>query len=148
MTGDQLGDHDALFHALVREHRAADDVADGPHVRLRRAALLVDLDEPALVERHLDVGTEQTGRNGPPPDGDDESVDGELLRCAARVVANLDGVAFDGGARHLGTEPNVELLLLEVPQRILRDLLVGHRQERVECLENHDLRPEPFPNRA
>ena len=91
---DQLGDHDAFFHALVREHRAADDVADGPDVRHRRAALLVDLDEAALVERHLHVGREQPGRHGPAADGDDERVDVELLRRAAHLVAHLDGVAL------------------------------------------------------
>ena len=110
--------------------------------------LLVDLDEAALVERHLHVGTEQAGRHRPAADGDDEHVDDELLRRAARLVADLDGVALDGRARDLRAEPDVELLLLQVAQRFLRDLLVGHRQERVERFQDHDLGAEPLPDRA
>ena len=108
--------------------------------------LLVDLDEAALVERHLDVGPEQAGRHGPAADGDDERVDVELLRRAARLVAHLDGVAFDGRARDLGAEPNVEPLLLQMAQRVFGDLLIGHRQERVERFQDHDLGAEPLPD--
>ena len=72
--------------------------------------------------------------------------DGELSRLAADLVAHLDGVAFDGRARHLGAEPDVELLPLQVTQRFLRDLLIRGRQKRIERFENHDLGAEPAPH--
>jgi hypothetical protein len=50
LARDALRDRDALLLRLVREHRAAHDVADRPHVRQVGAALVVDLDEAALVE--------------------------------------------------------------------------------------------------
>jgi hypothetical protein len=41
---------DALFLGLVREHRAAHDVADRPHVRQVGLAVVVDRHEAALVD--------------------------------------------------------------------------------------------------
>src|SRR5688572_10640857 len=148
MARDELGHHDALFHAFVRQHRPADDVTNGPYIRHGRAAMLVDLDEAALVERDLDVGTKQARRDGPAANRDDEGVDGQLLGGAARFVTNLDGVAVDGSAHDFRSEANVELLPLEMAQRFLRDLLIGHRQERLERFQDDDLGTEPFPDRA
>jgi hypothetical protein len=51
LAGDALGHGHALLLGLVRQHRAADDVADGPHVGEVRAALGVHRDEAAGVER-------------------------------------------------------------------------------------------------
>ena len=51
LAGDALGDRDAFLLGLVREHRAAHDVADRPDVRQVGAAVVVDRDEAALVER-------------------------------------------------------------------------------------------------
>ena len=51
LAGDALGDRDALLLGLVREHRAAHDVADRPDVGEIGLALVVDGDEAALVER-------------------------------------------------------------------------------------------------
>ena len=45
--------HARLVRRLVRQHRIADDVADGEDRRLGGAALPVDLDEAALVHLHL-----------------------------------------------------------------------------------------------
>ena len=53
-----------------------------------------------------------------------------------------------GRGRDLRAEPNVEPLLLQVAQRFFGDLLIGHRQERVERFQDHDLGAEPLPHRA
>ena len=49
----------AFVRRLVRQHRLADDVADGEDRRLRRPALLIDFDEAARV--HLDAGPSSPG---------------------------------------------------------------------------------------
>jgi hypothetical protein len=123
---DELGDHDALFHSLVREHRAAHQVADRPNVRRRRSALVVDLDEAFLIDLDLGGEVEQVLRDGLAPDRDDELVDGKLLRRAAGLVAYLDRIALDLRARDFRAEAHVQALLLEVAQRFLRDLLIAH----------------------
>ena len=51
VSGDDLGGDLALVGRLVREHRLADDVADGEDVRHVGALLLVHRDEAALVRR-------------------------------------------------------------------------------------------------
>ena len=62
LAGDALGHRDALFLGLVREHRAAHDVADRPDVRQVGPALVVDHDAAALVELQPDGLGIQAGR--------------------------------------------------------------------------------------
>jgi hypothetical protein len=70
----QLGDHDRLFHRLVRQHRAAHHVAHRPHARQVGLAVVVDLDLAALVELEADgFGVEAVGV-GHAADGDDQAV--------------------------------------------------------------------------
>ena len=62
LAGDALGDRDAFFLRLVREHRTAHDVADRPDAGEIGAALVVDGDEAALVELQPDrLGVEPGG---------------------------------------------------------------------------------------
>src|SRR4029079_9921222 len=126
MARDELRDHHALFRALVREHRAAHDVADRPDVRHRRAAMRVDVDEAPLVELQRHVRRERTRGVRPAPDRDDERVELERLRRAAAFVADFDDVALHGRGRDLLAEPDIEALLLQMAQRFLRDLLIHH----------------------
>ena len=49
VAGDDLGDHLALRHGPVRQHRLAGDVADGVDAAHRGAALVVDADERAVA---------------------------------------------------------------------------------------------------
>ena len=54
LAGDDFGDHLRLRRRLVREHRLADQIADGPDVLDGRLALIVDLDEgPFHINRHF-----------------------------------------------------------------------------------------------
>ena len=50
LSGDQVGDHDALFRAFVRKHRAAHDIATGKHTGDGRHLILVDHDIAPLVD--------------------------------------------------------------------------------------------------
>ncbi len=49
LAGDQLGDHLALGHGRAREHRLAGEIAYGPDIAHRGAALVVDLHRPAVL---------------------------------------------------------------------------------------------------
>ena len=91
---------------------------------------------------------EQILRVGTPADRDDEPVDGERLLALGIGVGDLDGVARDRRAGHLGAQADVQALLLEVPQRLLGDLLVGDRQEIRQRLEHDHLAAEPPPDAA
>ena len=54
LAGDDFGDHLRLRRCLVREHRLADQIADGPDILDGRLALIVNLDEgPFHINRHL-----------------------------------------------------------------------------------------------
>ena len=77
-AGDPLGDDDALLHALVGEHLAADHVADRVHV-LRRAEAGVDLDEPALVGLAADPLEREPVRDRLEAERDEDRVGDERL---------------------------------------------------------------------
>ena len=74
LPGHHLGDHDALFHGLVREHRAGDDIADRPHAGQVGTAVPVDVDAAALVENEADGFGVQALGIGDAPDGDDQTI--------------------------------------------------------------------------
>src|SRR5262249_23723973 len=61
-AGDQVRDHDALFLALVRQHRAAHQVADRPYVRDTGLAVVIDFDEAAFVDLHARAVRQQRVR--------------------------------------------------------------------------------------
>ena len=46
-AGDELGDRDAFLETLVRQHRTAHAVTDGPHAIDAGVAMLVDFDHAA-----------------------------------------------------------------------------------------------------
>ncbi len=71
-AGDEVGHHDALLLALVRQHRAAHAVADRPDALRAGAALIVDLDEAALIELDAGARGQQIARVGTAADGHDE----------------------------------------------------------------------------
>ena len=51
-------------------------------------------------------------------------------------VGDVDAVAGDLRAGDLRAEPDIQPLLLEMPQGFFRELLVGHRQEIWQRLEH------------
>src|SRR6516162_8370758 len=56
LPGRYLGRYLSLVHGLVRQHRRADDVADREDVRHVGELLLVDWNEPALIDDEAGVG--------------------------------------------------------------------------------------------
>lgn len=85
LAGDALGHGHALFLGLVREHRAAHDVTDGPDAGQVGLALVVDDDGTTLVELQAHRLAVQADGVGHAADGDDELVDRQRLRGAPGV---------------------------------------------------------------
>src|SRR6185437_3349174 len=115
--------------ALVRKHGSANAVAYRPHPFGAGAALMVDLDESALVELDTRARREQIARVGPSSDRHEESIHRECLLALAVRVSHLDRASRDTGTGHLGAETDIEPELLEVPSGFLGELLIGGRQE-------------------
>ena len=147
-AGDQVGDHHAFLLALVREHRAAYHVADGPDRGHPRAAVIVDLDEAARIDGNRRRIAEKAVGEGAAADGNDELVDLQGLLALRVGIRHVHHPVLDAGARHLGAELDVEALFLEVALCLLGDGLVDHGQELVECLEHRDLAAEAAPDAA
>src|SRR5690606_19429920 len=111
-AGDELGHRDAFLEALVREHRAAHAVADGPHAVDAGVAVLVDLDHAALVQLHAGaIGQQAPGRSAP-ADADQQLVDDDRLLALVVGVGDVHTVLFHLGPADLGAEADVQALLL------------------------------------
>ena len=96
-AGDDLGDHDAFLETLVREHRAAHAVADGPDAFDAGPAVFVDDDAAAIVELDAGAFAERARGVGAAADRDEQLVDGERLLAVLRRVGEIDFVALDLG---------------------------------------------------
>src|SRR6185437_1842536 len=142
----QVRHHRTLFLALVSQHRAAHAVPDRPDTFDTCAAFLIDLDESALVQLDTRAGGEQILGVGPAPNGDDDLVEVEALRTLGVGVADGDSVSPDLRARDFRAQAYVQAQLLEVPQRLLGELLVRDGEEFRQRLEDDDVAPEPAPD--
>src|SRR5688572_16974463 len=148
LAGDQLGDHHAFFLALVREHRAAHEIADRPDVRGSRTALVIDSDEATLVDLYTRALAEQILRERPAADRHHDLVDFDALLALRVGVFQLHTGGALVRARHLCAETNVEPELLEVLERFLRYGAIGRRQERIERFEHDHFCTETSPDAA
>ena len=83
LPGDDLGDHLALRHRAMGEHRLAGHVADRPDVAHRGRAVLVDADERA-AHRQVEPLEAEAARAGAPADRDENLVGGNGLLLAVR----------------------------------------------------------------
>src|SRR5690606_15214614 len=151
-AGDQLGHRDAFLEALVGEHRAAHAVTDRPDAVDAGVAVLVDLDPAAVVQLHAAVLGQQALRRGLAAHGDQQLVEHQRLLALLAGVGDMDllalGAVADLGLADLGTDPDVQALLLELARGDLRDLRVGRGQEAVDGLEHDDLGTQPVPHAA
>ena len=112
------------------------------------AAVLIDLDEAALVQLHAGAGSQQVLRIRPAADGHHQAIDADVLLALGIGVGDIDRIALDGGLRDLGAQADVQPLLLEGAQRLLGQLLVGEGQELGQRLEHDDLGAEAAPDAA
>ena len=88
-AGDQVGDHDALFLALVRQHRSAHAVPDRPDALGAGATVVIHLDEAALVELDARARGQQVLGVRAAADGDHHAIDRETLLALGVAVSDL-----------------------------------------------------------
>src|SRR5581483_50970 len=143
-----LGQHHALLDRLVRQHGAADHVADGVDAGGAGAVVGVGLDEAALVQLHAGGFAAQVLGEGAAADGDDQLVEAHRLLLAVLLVFDGDVLLAGLGAQHLGAELELQALLGQLPQALLGDGLVHHRQEARQGLEDGGLGAEARPDAA
>ena len=150
LAGDALGHRDALFLGLVRQHRAAHDVADRPDVRQVGLAVVVDHDGAALVELQADRLGVQADGVGHAADRDDQlvarraSAPRPWRRC--RRPRRPSSPVFD--LADLDAELDLQALLGEGLLRLLGDLLVDRAEEGRQRFEHRHLGAEAAPHRA
>ena len=149
LAGDTLGHGNAFFFRLVRQHRAAHDVAHRPHVRQVGLAVAVDGDEAAFVQLQADLVGTQTIRVRRTADRDDQFVEHGFLRFALGVHEFHGDVflAWRDGA-DLATEVDLQALLDEQLRRFLGDLLVDGAQEDRQAFEHGDVGTQAAPDAA
>ena len=147
LAGDALGNGDTLFFRLVRQHRAAHDVAHGPDARDVRAAFVVDGHEAALVQLHADgLDAEAVGVRHA-ADRDDQALKTFALRGTGSIgVVHGDRVVGLGDAVDLHAQLDVQALLGEQLVRFLGDLLVDRAQERRQAFQHGDLGTQAAPH--
>ena len=75
-AGDDLGDHFALRHRTMGEHRLAGHVADRPDVAHRGRAFVIDVDERAAHRKIKRLQSEAV-RAGAATDRDQDLVSGD-----------------------------------------------------------------------
>ncbi|MNE25455.1 hypothetical protein D3C80_1187860 [compost metagenome] len=113
VAGDALGNHHALFRGLVGQHRTTHHVTDGVHARHAGGALVVDIDEAALVQGHAAVGSQHVLGHRATADRDDQLVEGQLLLAGSvgEVHGHLLFLHFRTG--HAGIQTDVQTLLAQ-----------------------------------
>ena len=101
----------ALVRRLMRQHRLADDVADGEDMRHVGAHLPVDRDVAALVDGDARRGGADARAIGASSDGDQDRVERLGLRAVGAFVTDLEPVwlRLDGGHLRLQQDLLVEL---------------------------------------
>ena len=147
LAGEVLGDRDAFFFGLVREHRAGDDVTDGVDAGQVGLVVSVDDDAAALVELEAGLLGAEAGRVGLAADGDEDLVSGEFegLAVAFGGESGARGGLLDAG--DLGAQFELQALLLESVLRGLGDIsVVGGAADAREHLDDRDLGAETGPD--
>ena len=140
----RLGRDMRLVHRLVRQHRLADDVADGEDVRHVGAHLLVDLDEAAIGDRDAGlVGADllavrAAARPPPAPGRRPAARSGAFSPSKLTSMPAWRRLGADGlGLQHDVVEARRVHLLPD-----LDEVAVGALHQAVEHLDHVDARAE------
>src|SRR5690554_4527248 len=148
LTSNDLGNHHALFHRLVSQHRSAHDITDGPNARQRRGAMRVHLDETTFVDLQPHAFGVQTVRVRHTSNRHDQTIGRELLLLAVRVCVH---------DRHTATrlldptdrtpELNIEPLPGKKLERFFGDVSIGDSEKIGRDFKYGHLRAETAPHR-
>ena len=88
LARDTLGNGDAFFFSLVRQHRPSDHIADRPNTRYVGTAVGIDFDGATLVQLQANAIAVQTLDVGHTTDRDDQLINAERLR--KKLVGELE----------------------------------------------------------
>ena len=130
MPAGDLGGDLALVGGLVREHRLADDVADGEDVPYVGALLLVHRDEPALVDLHARGLGADHFPVGLVPDRDQNLVEHCRLGGLAALEVDRQPVLSGLDVGDLGLHPDVVVALGQPPGKRPDEVRVRAGNER------------------
>ncbi|OEZ92696.1 hypothetical protein JAB9_46260 [Janthinobacterium sp. HH107] len=151
LAGSRFGGHVGFMHSLVRQHRLADQVADGEDVRHVGAHLAVDFDEAAVGDVHAGlVGSDLLAVRAA-AHGDEHQVVDLRCRCRGtrfgRFERDLDAFRqrLDGDRLGLGHDV-VEALLVELLP-YLDGVAVSALHQAIHHFDHVDARAEGRINR-
>jgi len=147
-AGDQLGDGNAFFTGLVRQHRTAHAVADRPHAIDAGVAVFVHRDLAALSQLHAAVVRQQALGSRAPAHRNQQLVELRGVLFLAVAVSDVHDVALHRNRADLGAELDVEALFLELARRHFGDIGVGGCKKVGQGFEHGDLAAEPAPDAA
>jgi hypothetical protein len=150
LARDNFRNRNALILGLVRQHRAAHDVADGVDALHIGRKMVVDLDPTAIVDRDACFLQAETFGVGDAADADQHDVRFQRLCRAASRRFDADLQRFTGriDTRDLRAELECHALLFQHALELPRDLAVHTRQNAIEEFHHGDLRAEPAPDRT
>jgi len=134
LTSHQLGNHDALFHGLVRQHRSAHNVADRPDPWEIGLAVTIDFNHAAIGQLEANCFAIEAIGIRDAANGNDQAVGIELLGFTIlRFVGNRDALLGRLDIADLDSGLDVQTLLGEQLERFLGDVLIGKGQEVGHC---------------
>ena len=148
LARNALCDCDAFFLGLVRQHRAAHHVADGPDVGQISFALAIDHNGTALVELQPHFLRRKTNGVGHPTNRHDQLVHFKRLGLTLGVGPG-DGHAFfpDLDFADFGAELDIQTLLDKGFVRFLGNLLIDRPQKHRQSLQHSHLGTQTAPDR-
>ena len=123
----------------MRQHQTTDDITHGVDVGQVGAVVLVHLHEALVVEGEAGILGEQVIGIRTAPDGHDQPVEGFAVLVVTRLILDFHPRLLRLGTQHAGTETDIQTLFLEVASGFFGNLLIGHRNELVHCLQQHNL---------
>ncbi len=128
-TGDQLGYGNTFLGCLVRQHRAAHAVTDGPDTRSGSFGLFIDLDLTPIVELYTRPLVQQALGIGLAANADQKAIEGQPALTILVFQRDAYLVFDDLRALDQGAEPDVQALLFEFPRSLFAHIPVSHRQK-------------------
>ena len=132
----------AFVRGFVRQHRLADDVADGEDVRHVGAHLPVDLDEAALGDGDAGLVGIELPAIRRAADGDQDAVVGVLRGNAGTFETADDALLVRPGVDDLGLEVHGDALLLQAVGERLDEVGVRARHQLVHEFDHGDFGAE------
>ena len=157
---DHLRSHRSLLLRLVRQHRAAHDVADGVDVRLVRAQIRVHLHEAALVHLHARLLQTQALRVGHAAHAHQHRLRLQRLLLSvctspplpsptlAALHAQLHARLRHLAAQHLRAQLELHSLLRQALLQRRRHVRVVRSADVVQELHHLHLRAQAAPHRT